>query len=344
MHVPRPGATRETTMTPEREHGHGTAHTALVTDSDDELLTVLVPELLRSAGRYDEILLVVGSDTRTALAGRVGDLGGALRWGNPSGFYQRLGFAYEGFRRHLAEQHAAGRRVHVVAEPDLTGGVDAGMQTDRAVAYLAYEAVCNETYDPYGGAVTCIWNQRHHPAAVLDGVRATHRYLLTPAGRVPSPQYRDAERYLIEHDMPLQPAPADVEHEIILADVADLSRLRAVLHQWAGRHHFAEEPADDLVVAAVEVAANGLRHGAAPVRVRCWHRHDTLIVQCDDTAGRPVPATAGYRRPGLAGTAPDGRGLWLARQLADVVITESVPGRTSVRLHFPYEVMHPTPA
>jgi anti-sigma regulatory factor (Ser/Thr protein kinase) len=288
---------------------------------------------------------VVGNDARTVLAEHVGDLGGALRWSDPSAFYQRLGFAYEGFRRYLADQHTAGRRVHVVAEPDLDGGVDAGMHADRAAAYLAYEAVCNETYDPYDGAVTCIWSRRHHPAAVLDGVRATHRYLLTPAGRVPSSLYRGAERYLTQrYDPPLPPAPADVDHDVSLAEVADLSRLRAVLQPWVDKHGFAEEAADDVVVAAVEVAANGLRHGTTPVRVRCWHRRRTLIVQCDDSAGRLIPATAGYRRPQLADASPGGRGLWLARQLADVVITESVPGRTSVRLHFPYEVMHRTPA
>jgi anti-sigma regulatory factor (Ser/Thr protein kinase) len=323
---------------------NGAAHTALIVDSGDELLTVLVPELRRSAGSYDETLLVVGKDTRTLLTEHIGDLDGALRWGDPSAFYQRLGFAYEGFRRYLAEQHTAGRRVHVVAEPDLTGGVDAGMHADRAAAYLAYEAVCNETYAPYDGATTCIWNQRHHPAFVLNGVRATHRYLLTATSRVPSPPYLSPERYLADRqDLPLQPAPADVDREVVLAEVAELSRLRAVLHSWAGEHHFAGEPVDDVVVAAVEVAANGLLHGAAPVRVRAWHRNDTLIVQCDDTAGRRIPATAGYRRPQLAHAAPGGRGLWLARQLTDVVITESTPGRTSVRLHFPYAVMHPGP-
>jgi anti-sigma regulatory factor (Ser/Thr protein kinase) len=324
-------------VTSGQEHGHGTAHTALIIDSDDELLTVLLPELRRSARRYDETLLVVGKDTRTALAEHIDELDGTLSWGDPSAFYQRLGFAYEGFRRYLAEQHTAGRRVLVVAEPDLAGGVDA----DRAAAYLAYEAVCNETYTPYGGAVTCIWDQRHHAAPVFDGVRATHRYLLTATGPVRSPSYLDPERYLTErHDQSLPAAPADVDQEVVLAEVGDLSRLRSVLHPWADEHHFAAEPADDVVLATVEIAANGLRHGAAPVRVRAWHHHDTLIVQCDDSAGSPIPAAAGYRHPRLADAAPGGRGLWLARQLADVVITDSVPGRTSVRLHFPYEVMH----
>jgi hypothetical protein len=86
-------------MTSGKGRGPGTAHTAVIIDSDDDLLTVLLPELRRSASRYGEILLVVGRDTRTVLAQHIGDLGGELCWGDPSGFYQRLGFAYEGFRR-----------------------------------------------------------------------------------------------------------------------------------------------------------------------------------------------------------------------------------------------------
>ncbi|WP_249998275.1 ATP-binding protein [Actinoplanes sp. M2I2] len=324
------------TMPSVREHGSDLAHTAIVGSAAD-LPAVLVPELRRSAGRYDEVLLVVGHDTRAALQGQVGELDGNVRWSDPRGFYQRLGFAYESFRRYLAGQAEAGRRVHVIAEPDLTGGADPGL---RASAYLSYEAMCNETYAPYGCAVTCVWGEQHHSPAVLEGARATHPHLLTATGPVRSGSYQDAERYLAGRRDPWPPAPAEVDEEVILAGVADLRRLRSVVHTWAADRDFADEPIDDVVVAVVEVAANGLRHGAAPVRVRAWHDQDTLVVQCDDSAGRPLPVTAGYRRPGRADAAPDGRGLWLARQLADVVIIGREPGRTSVRLHFPHEIMH----
>jgi anti-sigma regulatory factor (Ser/Thr protein kinase) len=319
----------------------GLAHTAMIARSDTDLATVLVPELRRSAERYDETLLVVGEHTRRVLGAQVGALSGTVRWGDQAGFYRRLGFAYEEFRRYLAAQHDAGRRVHVVAEPDLAGGVDAGMRADRAAAYLAYEAVCNQTYARYGSAVTCLWNSQDHSRPVLDGVHATHPYVLTPAGPVPTPAYLAPQRYLTERqDLPWRPVPAHLDHEMVLTEVAGLSRLRSVLHTWAVEHHFAEEPADDLVVAAVEVAANGLRHGAPPVRICAWRHRDTLIVQCDDSAGRSVPATAGYHRPEPADATPGGRGLWVARQLADVVLTHSTSGRTCVRLHFPYQVMH----
>jgi anti-sigma regulatory factor (Ser/Thr protein kinase) len=321
--------------------GPGVRHAAMITRTDADLRAVLVPELRRSAGQYDEILVVIGEHTRAVLGEQVGDLAGVLRWGDPAAFYQRLGFTYEGFRRYLADQHAAGRRVHVVAEPTLAGSGDAGLRAGRAAAYLAYEAICNETFASYGGAVTCLWNEHAHPGPILQGVRATHPYTLTAAGAVPSAGFQPPQRYLAQpHDLPWRPAPARTDHEAVLTGVGDLSELRPRLHDWAAGHQFAAEPADDLVVAVLEVATNGLRHGSAPIRIRTWHEHDTLIVQCDDSAGRAIPPTAGLRRPEPAGAAPGGRGLWLARQLADVVLTRSEPGRTSVQLHFPHQVMH----
>ncbi|MEV4702975.1 ATP-binding protein [Actinoplanes sp. NPDC049316] len=312
-------------------------HAAVITGSDDELVAALMPELRRSADAYDEVLMVVGERLRGLLTTADGDLAGALRWGDHTAFYQRLGFAYEGFRRYLAEQHDAGRRVHVVAEPDLT----AGAVPDRSVAYLAYEAACNDVYAPYACPVTCIWDSRHHAQSVIDGARAAHGHLMTPEGVRPSPQYLAPERFLsARRDPPLPAPPGAIDHDVVLHEVEDLGPLRSLLCGWVAAHGFAPAAAEDVVVAVMEIVTNGLRHGRPPVRVRAWHEAATLIVQCDDAGGRRIPPGAGFHRPRLSGATPGGRGLWLARQLADVVMIESAAGRTTVRLSFPYEPLH----
>jgi anti-sigma regulatory factor (Ser/Thr protein kinase) len=319
------------------------AHTALIINSDFDLPSVLGPELHRSAEIYDEVLLVVGGRTRVALADAAADvLGGTLRWGDPAGFYQRLGTAYEAFRRYLTAQHQAGRRVHVIAEPDLISAVDPGIRAERAAAYLAYEAVCNDTYAIGGSAVTCIWDRRDHGDTTIDAVRATHAHLLTAIGAVPSPHYLPPRRYLAERqDASMRPVPPRVDQDVRLHEVAELSALRAAMSAWAAEHGFAEEATEDVVVAVIEVATNGLRHGAAPVRVRAWHHNHTLVVQCDDAGNQTIPATAGYYRPHPLAAATGGRGLWLTRQLADVVTVSSTPGHTTVRLYFPQQLMQP---
>ena len=319
------------------------AHTALILDADADLPARLGPELRRSTAIFDEVVLVVGAGTRTALAGAVAELpGDAVSWREPAEFYQRLGCAYESFRSYLADLHRAGRRAHVIAEPDLTSNVDPRFHAGRAAAYLAYEAVCNDAYAIGGSAVTCIWDSRDHAGAVIDAVRATHALLLTADGPVSSPSYLPPQRYLTErHQVPMPPAPARPDHDVTLHDVGGLRGLRTALTAWAAEHGFAAEAAEDVLVAVTEVATNGLRHGEGTVRVRAWHHGDTLIVQCDDAGGRPIPAAAGYHRP-RPFAAVGGRGLWLARQLADVVTVSSAPGRTAVCLQFPRRLMQPS--
>jgi hypothetical protein len=241
----------------------GFAHTALIIDADLDLSSVLGTELCRSAEIYDEVLLVVSDRTRAALAGT--DVPGEmLSWGDPAAFYQRLGSAYEAFRRYLAGRHQAGRRVHVIAEPDLISAAEPEFRAERAEAYLAYEAVCNDAYVLGGSAVTCIWDSRDHGDTVINAVRATHSSLLTAAGPVPSQYYLSPERYLTErHETPSRPAPPRADHDVTLSEVAQLSGLRSMLGAWTAEHGFTRQATEDVLVAVVEVATNGLRYGGA---------------------------------------------------------------------------------
>jgi anti-sigma regulatory factor (Ser/Thr protein kinase) len=56
-------------------------------------------------------------------------------------------------------------------------------------------------------------------------------------------------------------------------------------------------------------------------------------VQVHDRGLTPIPATAGYHRPPRE--ANRGYGLWVARQLADVVTTHTDRDGTTITLDFP---------
>jgi anti-sigma regulatory factor (Ser/Thr protein kinase) len=322
----------------------GFVHAAMIIDSDQTLRRVLVPELRRSLQVGEPVFLVVSEHTAAVVRDDLGPGSASLEWGDRSVFYQRLGFAYEAFRRYLAEQQARGRGVHVVAEPDFPGELGSDAPVDRAMAYLEYESICNDTYAPYGSSVTCLWDSRRHASHVIDGACSVHSHELTEAGRTLNPRYVVPEDYLAGRtDAPLQPPPAAVERDLELIEAKGLGLLRAAFGSWVEQHGFDVSAVEDIVLAITEVATNGLAHGAAPVRVRGWQDGSALVVQVDDGGGRPVPPDAGYRRPAAAHT-PGGRGLWLARQLADTVTARAETGQTSVRLHFPREVHQPKPA
>lgn len=319
----------------------GFLHSALIIDSDQSVREVLAPAVRQALEDADGVFVAVADETARLLGEELGAEAEDLQWGDVSAFYQRLGFAYESFRRFLAAANAAGRRIHVFAEPDVASDVDESGAVDRAAAYLAYEAMCNETYAHYGCDVTCLWDARRHPTLVIENVRSLHYHELGPAGWEPGPGYVRPGEYLAgRNELPL-PLPAAVEWYISLSDLGTLPLLRAQLRDWARRHGFAPAAANDVVLAVSEVATNGLIHGESPVQVHSWHHHDTLVVQIDDRGGIPLPATAGYRPP--AEHRYSQRGLWLTRQLADVVQTHTGDGITSVRLYFPRLLTHRNP-
>jgi anti-sigma regulatory factor (Ser/Thr protein kinase) len=91
--------------------------------------------------------------------------------------------------------------------------------------------------------------------------------------------------------------------------------------------------ADGVVIAVGEAVTNALEHGAPPVRVRAWTTDGLARVHVHDRGSRSIPATAGYHRP-----TPEfdrGYGLWVARQLADVVTTHPDHTGTTIVLDFP---------
>jgi anti-sigma regulatory factor (Ser/Thr protein kinase) len=81
---------------------------------------------------------------------------------------------------------------------------------------------------------------------------------------------------------------------------------------------------DDAVLVAHELATNVIRHGGGFGRLRMWRESGRIVCRVSD-CGPGMPALVAEpetRRPG-------GRGLWIARRLADVRI-ESGPSGTVV--------------
>src|SRR5262245_51449336 len=119
-----------------RMDGGGFRHDALIVESDRTIERLLVPILLDRLATGYPVLMVVAPHTELAVRSQLRDAANALEWGSSDAFYQRLGYTYEGFRRYLSGQHAQGRAVHVVAEPDVA--TDLSAPVDRVAAYLGY--------------------------------------------------------------------------------------------------------------------------------------------------------------------------------------------------------------
>jgi anti-sigma regulatory factor (Ser/Thr protein kinase) len=111
--------------------------------------------------------------------------------------------------------------------------------------------------------------------------------------------------------------------------LAGLEGLRTKVAAWMNRLG-AARVRDDVVLVTHELATNVIRHGGGFGRLRMWRESGRIVCRVSDS-GPGMPALVQEvgeaeepetRRPG-------GRGLWIARRLADVRI-ESGPSGTVV--------------
>ncbi|WP_230394504.1 ATP-binding protein [Plantactinospora alkalitolerans] len=87
---------------------------------------------------------------------------------------------------------------------------------------------------------------------------------------------------------------------------------------------------DDFVTAINEVMTNAVRHGGGRGEIRLW-RAEHLVCEIQDRgSGLADPLTVPHSRP--RPSANGGMGLWLARELADLIDIRSGPDGVLVRL------------
>jgi anti-sigma regulatory factor (Ser/Thr protein kinase) len=111
---------------------------------------------------------------------------------------------------------------------------------------------------------------------------------------------------------------------------SDLSQVRALVLKQAKEAGLAEGRANDLVLAVSEVAANTLRHTRSSGTLAIWHDEDEVVCEIHDE-GTIADPLVGRRRP--ARDANGGHGLWIVRQVCDLVELTSDASGTTVRMH-----------
>ena len=87
------------------------------------------------------------------------------------------------------------------------------------------------------------------------------------------------------------------------------------------------ERLDDLVLVVHELAANVVRHGGGSGSLQVWWDGGRIVCRVSDS-GPGMPAAASQAEVPPHGM-PGGRGLWIARRLADLWI-DTGPGGTTI--------------
>ena len=127
-----------------------------------------------------------------------------------------------------------------------------------------------------------------------------------------------------------QPLPSPTNDAMYHTYRSDLSQVRALVLKQAREAGLAEGRANDLVLAVSEVAANTLRHTRSSGTLAIWHDEEEVVCEIHDE-GTITDPLVGRNKPSL--DANGGHGLWLVRQVCDLVELNSDASGTTVRMH-----------
>jgi len=218
-----------------------------------------------------------------------------------------------------------GRRgVTVIVEhdPDLDG-LDGGFWTEL-------DAALNVALADVAATVLCLYPQLPLHLEVLDAARRNHPLVLADGVLRHNPEHRGAREVLTDRGGVPAPAllgPPDVAMGFDTWQLVDVRDTVARAAQAAGCDR---DRVADLVVAVNEVATNAVEHGSGDAHLALWTdgRRELLCeVHDGGRLGDPLP---GLRAPHPSD--PRGRGLWIARQLCDLLHVWGDDTGTHVRI------------
>ncbi|MEU4547383.1 sensor histidine kinase [Nonomuraea dietziae] len=314
-----------TTITPDAHTpSAGLIHHALIYGSDQEFLAATLPFCLDGLAAGDRVLAVTTPANIDLLTGALDTAATEVEFVEAGDWYHAPGRTLAAYGHYVDDHKRRHPRVRVIGEPLWHGRTPA-----EQAEWTRYESVINAAFAASPAWIVCPYDERALPEQIVADARRTHPDLMSGPAWQASPAYTDpaAFAYATDH-LPLSPAPAGTAADFGFD--ADLHRMRQQLATRATGLGLGADQIDRLMVAVNEVATNAVEHGGGHGRIRIWTDGD--IVVCDVTdPGHLDTVIPGYLPPDP--TAPRGHGLWVVRQLCELLeIRTGQPG-TQIRLH-----------
>src|SRR5215207_8973635 len=299
-------------------------HRALVYSSADELLAAAVPFVREGLRAGDRVLAVTTRENVQALAAALGARDRRIDRRHSGDWYAAPGKTLRAYKRYVDEHGRHGRGVTIVGEP---------VWADRSPAavreWARYEAVINVAFADTATRLLCPYDARAVPDAIIADAERTHPTLMSAGASLPSPTFVGPAEFCERLDRePLERADGAVSALVV---TPDLARVRRFVERNAWLSGLRETRVADLALAVHELATNALRHGGTPVALRIWSAPGEVVAEVADSGGGLRDPLAGLLEP--APTSAGGRGLWMARQLCELVEVHSTDAGAVVRVH-----------
>ena len=313
----------------DKEHGRGTAtinefrHSALFYRGEDEFVTE-TGAFVRDGLEADEAVLVAVPVQRAErLREQLADDARRIRFVDMEQIGRNPARIIPVWRAFADEHATVGRGFRGIGEP-----IWDGRNEQEVVECQLHEALLNLAFD--GGAawsLLCPYDASVLDPDVIARARHSHRLVCEHGAMLESDLFEP-----LDPDAAFSGGLEDPPPELVeLAFTADdLGAIREVVGSAAIDAGARLERAADLVLAASELAANSIRHGGGRGTLRVWKDNGSVICECRDAGGIDQPLVGRVRpRPDQV----DGRGLWLANEVCDLVQIRSLRDGSVVRVH-----------
>jgi anti-sigma regulatory factor (Ser/Thr protein kinase) len=299
-------------------------HEAFLYSDEEEFVDGTVAFIEDGVADGEPVLVVLSAEKierlRTALNGSAdhvlfADMAGV--GANPA----RIIAAWQQF---VLEYGADGQPVRGIGEP-----VWAERKAHELAECQRHEELLNLAFaDAPAFRLLCPYDTRALDESVIEEALRSHPYVSDGREPTESAQYRGLDQISAPFDRPLSEPPATAEE--LRFDMDTLPDVRGLVHRLAGAAAIEPARINSLVLSVNEIATNSVRHAGGKGILKVWEDGDALVCEVTDT-GRIEEPLVGRRRPEL--DQPNGRGLWLANQLCDLVQVRAFENGGTVRIY-----------
>jgi anti-sigma regulatory factor (Ser/Thr protein kinase) len=297
-------------------------HKALFYDGESSFLEGTLAFIRDGLEAGEPTLVMVDEPKTSALQDELGPDSAAVQFANLHDVAANPAWIIPAWRKFV-NRHGGSGNLRGIGEP-----VSAARSPAELAECQIHESLLNLAFADAGQfALLCLYDSQLLDTQVLHDARYCHPHLTDGVSDQRSDDFRCDDAWW-RFAAPL-PDPPD-SAETLEFSAHRLRALRAFV-TWNGsaaglRGHRLE----DLVLAADEIATNSIRYGNGRGTMRLWVSGDTVICEARDR-GHLDSLLVGRELP-----PPDqveGRGLWLANQLCDLVQIRTSAEGTTVRLH-----------
>jgi len=288
-----------------------------------DLVAQAVPIVRSALARGEPVGVALRPAAERALRAAVGSPAGVISLADPAG-------VHPGSSQTTASRCARELRAFAgdVGAATMLSQHTARLDGPDGSFWTELDAALNIACADVAASLTCFFPKVPRHPGILVGARRNHPLLLVGSVLRANPEHRTPLEVLAELP-PATPPLLGPPHLRLAFRAWQLHDIRRTLEELLRDAGFARSRAEDIVLAVNEVATNAVQHGTLQAELLAWMDGAGLVCEVHDGGTLQDPL------PGLRSPQPGerrGRGLWIARQLCDLLHVWSDWSGTRVRL------------